>query len=168
MDTPGANAVGNFDWFAITSPDQGTPLPGRLDAADFDSGTEGVTYHDDSAGNSGGAYRPTDVDIEACAEGGYNVGWIGAGEWLQYSVNVAATGSYVVRLRVASPDGGGTLHVSDGTNSLTGPVSVPRTGGWQAWTTISVPLALAAGQQTLVVAFDAPGFNLQYLDVATQ
>jgi len=127
-----------------------------------------VAYHDDSAGNSGDTYRSTDVDIEACAEGGYNVGWIGAGEWLRYHVNVAASGSYVVHLRVASPDGGGTLHLSDGTNDLTGTVLVPRTGAWQAWTTISVPVALPAGQQTLTVAFDSPGFNLHYLDVATE
>jgi len=167
MDTPGANAVGNFDWFAIASLDQGTPLPARIAAADFDAGPEGVAYHDDSPGNSGGAYRSTDVDLEACVEGGYNVGWIGAGEWLRYAVNVAASGSYIVRLRVASPEGGGTLRLSDGTG-FAGPVTVPRTGGWQAWTTIAVPMTLAAGPQTLGIVFDSPGFNLQYLDVATE
>ena len=66
------------------------------------------------------------------------------------------------------PDGGGRLHVSDDSGSLTGPITIPRTGGWQAWTTLSVPIALTAGPQTLTVAFDAPGFNLQYLDVATE
>ena len=168
MDTPGANAVGNFDWFAISALSQGTALPARIAAADFDSGSEGLAYHDDSAGNTGGAYRPTDVDIEACAEGGYDVGWIGGGEWLRYSVDVAAPGTYTVRLRVASPEGGGTLHLSDGTTPLTGSLAVPQTGGWQSWTTISVPIALAAGPQAIVVTFDTAGFNLQYLDVATQ
>jgi len=168
MDTSGANAVGNFDWFAIAPVQQGAALPGRIAAADFDSGGEGLAYHDDSAGNSGGAYRPTDVDLESCAEGGYDVGWIGAGEWLKYSVNVATPATYVVRLRVASPEGGGALHLSDGTNQLTGSLSVPATGGWQSWATIAVPIRLAAGPQTILVAFDSAGFNLQYLDFATQ
>ena len=168
MDTTGANAVGNFDWFAIAPLTRGTALPARIAAADFDAGAEGVAYHDDSEGNSGGAYRSTGVDIEACAEGGYDVGWIGAGEWLRYSVDVAAPGTYVVRLRVASPDGGGTLHLSDGTGQLTGALTVPRTGSWQAWSTIAAPITLAAGSQSIFVAFDSAGFNLQYLDVASQ
>jgi hypothetical protein len=32
----------------------------------------------------GGAYRSTDVDIEASSTGGYDVGWVAASEWLQY------------------------------------------------------------------------------------
>ena len=47
-------------------------------------------------GNAGGAYRPTDVDIETTADtgGGYNLGWVAAGEWLKYTVNVTAAGNY--------------------------------------------------------------------------
>ena len=56
-------------------------------------------YHDTSSGNNGGAYRSTDVDIEAASEGGYDVGWTSAGEWLNYTVNVSAAGTYTVGLR---------------------------------------------------------------------
>ena len=55
-----------------------------------------------------------------------------------------------------------------GRTDVTGSVAVPRTGGWQAWTTISVPVSLVAGQQALTLAFDAPGFNVRYVDVAAQ
>jgi len=51
------------------------PIPGTIAAVDFDSGGEGVAYHDTTAGNNGGAYRSTDVDLEASAGGGYNGGW---------------------------------------------------------------------------------------------
>lgn len=166
MDTATAGTVGNFDWFAITSGTTATSLPGRVLATSFDEGGEGVAYHDDSSGNSGGGLRNTDVDIEASSEGGYNVGWIGAGEWLRFTVNVASAGSYVLRLRVASPDGGGTMHVNAGSTPLTGSVAVPRTGGWQTWTTVTVPVNLAAGTQSLTTVFDSGGFNLRYLDVA--
>src|SRR5262249_10533416 len=41
-----------------------TPLPGTLQAANFDNGGEGVGYHDLSSGNSGGGgCRATDVDL---------------------------------------------------------------------------------------------------------
>jgi hypothetical protein len=159
------NAVGNFDWFAIVPASSAISLPGRIAATSFDEGGEGVAYHDDSMGNSGGALRTTDVDIEACAEGGYNVGWIGAGEWLRYTVDVTAAGTYQVRLRVASPGGGGTLHVASGSTSVSGSIAVPATGGWQSWTTVSVPVTLAAGRQPLTLVFDSGGYNVEYVDV---
>ena len=37
-------------------------------------------------------------------------GWIAAGEWLNYTVSVAAAGSYTAQLKVASP-GGGAMHL---------------------------------------------------------
>ncbi len=40
------------------------PVPGRIQAEDYDLGGEGVAYHDTTPGNSGGAYRHDDVDIE--------------------------------------------------------------------------------------------------------
>src|SRR5262249_14275815 len=94
------------------SPFHGAPvtLPARIEAEDFDSGGEGVAYHDSSGGNNGGAYRQTDVDIEPSSNGGYDVGWITPGEWLNYTVNVPSPGAYTVWLRVASP-GGASFHV---------------------------------------------------------
>src|SRR5262249_11706805 len=69
----------------------GTPasIPGTIQAANFDNGGQGVAYGDTTSGNTGGAYRQTDVDIETSSEGGYDVGWIAAGEWLNFTVKVA-------------------------------------------------------------------------------
>ena len=60
-------------------------LPGTVNAQDYDNGGEGVAYHDTTAGNNGGAYRSQDVDLEPSSDGGYDVGWIAAGEWLNYT-----------------------------------------------------------------------------------
>lgn len=168
MDRPGAIAVGNVDWFSIAEENHTSTAPGRLLAVQFDEGGEGVAYHDDSPGNSGGALRSSDVDIEGCAEGGHNVGWIAAGEWLRYSVTVSSTGPYAMQFRVASPFTGGVLHVESGGADLTGPVTVPYTGGWQAWTTVSVPVNLVAGQQAFRVVFDTRGFNLRHVDIVAR
>src|SRR5262245_3250798 len=90
-----------------------------------------------------------------------------AGEWLNYTVNVASAGSYTVQLRVASP-GGGAMHVGFNTGShVWVPVSIPATGGWQNWTTVSLTVTLGAGVQQMTLRADTSGFNLNYADVAT-
>ncbi|HEX4346663.1 MAG TPA: carbohydrate-binding protein, partial [Vicinamibacterales bacterium] len=151
------------------SPYSGTPvaIPGTVEAENFDNGGEGVAYHDTTPGNAGLVYRSTDVDIEAASSGGYDVGWTAAGEWLNYTVNVASAGSYTVQLLVASSTGG-TLHVGFNTASnVWTSVNVPSTGGWQSWSTVSVPVALGAGTQQITVMFDTGGVNLNSITVVS-
>lgn len=140
-------------------------IPGKVTAAYFDNGGEGVGYHDTTSGNSGGAVRSTDVDIESSSEGGSDIGWTAAGEWLNYTVNVGSGGSYTAQLRVASPNGG-SMHIGfNGPSSVWSAVSIPSTGGWQSWTTVNVPVTLGAGQQKLTVMFDSGGVNFSYVNV---
>jgi endonuclease/exonuclease/phosphatase family metal-dependent hydrolase len=152
---------------AQTMPFSGSPasVPGTIQAEDFDEGGEGVAYHDTTPGNSGGQYRATDVDIELSANGGYDVGWTVAGEWLNYTVNVAAQGSYTVQLQVAAIDGA-SMHVGfNGPSSVWTSVAIPNTGGWQSWTTVSIPVTLGAGVQQLTLLFDDGSANLDYINV---
>ena len=151
-----------------STPYSGTPVPvpGTINVEKFDNGGEGVAYHDTTSGNSGGQFRNTDVDIEGSTEGGYDVGWIDAGEWLNYTVNVTSAGTYTVQFRVASPNGA-TFHVG-----FNGPsqgqwktVSVPATGGWQNWTTVNVTVTLGAGTQQLTLYFDTGGMNVRLITV---
>ena len=75
----------------------------RWEAEDFTGGAapkNGVDYKDATPGNQGGKYRETDVDIEACSEGGHDVGFIDAGEWLKYAFT--GGGTFVARVRHAS------------------------------------------------------------------
>jgi subtilisin family serine protease len=140
-------------------------VPGTVHTADFDQGGEGVAYHDTTSGNAGGVYRQTDVDIAASSEGGTTVGWIEAGEWLHYTVNVAAAGQYNVALRVASPSGGGSLRVAFDANGVLAKITMPATGGWQNWTTVTIPVTLNAGVQPLRLLFDTNGFNVSAIDI---
>jgi hypothetical protein len=178
MDAGGpSGAVGNLNSMQFVgggsasstglSPFGGSPVvvPGTIDAANFDNGGEGVAYHDTTAGNTGGAFRSTDVDLEASSEGGYDVGWIDAGEWLNYTVNVSAPGTYTAHLRVAALTGA-SLHIGfNGPSSVWTVVSVPGTGGWQAWTTVDVPVTLGQGVQQMTLLFDTPGMNIRSVTV---
>jgi len=47
--------------------------------------------------------------------------------------------------------------------NLTGAVNIPATGGWQTWATVTATATLPAGQQTLTLAQDTGGWNLNYL-----
>jgi len=126
----------------------------------YDIGGNDVAYHDTTTGNSGAVYRTNNVDIQATTDagGGYNVGWVKATEWLTYTVSVATAGTYAVDVRVASNGAGGSFHFEvDGAN-VTGPISVPNTGGWQVWKTITkTGVTLPAGQHVVRVVMDANG-----------
>jgi hypothetical protein len=140
------------------SPTPAIPLPGTIEAEDFDAGAPGAAYLDTTTGNDGGQYRSTDVDIEADGAGGYDVAWAFAGEWLRYTVNVAAAGSYDIEVRVASAGAGGRFHIEANGVDKTGPLTVPDTGGWQSWTSVyRRGVALAAGQQVWRIVLDANG-----------
>jgi len=147
---------------AGSSPYQGTPvsLPGTVQFENYDEGGKEVAYHDTTSGNTGGVHRTNNVDIQATTDtgGGYNVGWVKASEWLKYSATVAAAGSYTLDVRVASSGVGGTFHVEvDGVN-VSGSMSVPNTGGWQVWTTISkTGLTLSAGSHLIRFVMDTNG-----------
>lgn len=145
------------------TPYSGTPraIPGTVKAAYFDHGRAGVAYVDSTPGNAGKALRETDVDVQASIRGGYHIAFTTAGEWVSYTVNVASAGTYSARVRVASV-GGGTLQIeTGGANKTLTRVNVPNTGGWQTWQTVSVPLTVPAGVQTITVRFLTANINLQ-------
>lgn len=160
LDSAGSSgSIGNINWFRLTTA-SGHAIPGTIQAEDFDDGGEGVAYHDTDTSNNGGAYRSTAVDIQATqdAGGGYDVGWTRPGEWLRYTVNVAVAGYYTFDVRVASDGAGGTFHVEIDGADWSGAITVPNTGGWQNWTTVTrTGLYLPAGSHTLRLVQDSGG-----------
>jgi hypothetical protein len=129
-------------------------------AENFDEGGQNVAYSDTTAGNAGNVYRSTNVDLEATTDtgGGYNVMKTRAGEWLTYTVNVTNAGTYTFDARVASLGGGGTFHVEVDGVDKTGAMTIPNTGAWQGWQTISKPgIALTAGTHVIKISLDSVG-----------
>jgi Carbohydrate binding module (family 6)/PLD-like domain len=147
-------SVGNFNWFRLTAGSSGggidpskaypngvpAAIPGVVQAENFDIGTEGAAYHDTSAGNAGGVYRNTDVDIGTTTvdSSGFILGWARVGEWVKYTVNVAQSRNYTLDARVANLGSGAQFRIECDGIDVTGPVSLPDTGGWDAWQTITV------------------------------
>jgi len=141
----------------------------RIQAEDYDIGGEGVAYHDVTTTNSGGVYRPAEaVDLEATSDsgGGYNVGWVTSGEWLEYTTLIREAGYYSLRLRVASPQATNSLRVKMAGVDVTGTWTFSGTGANQSWTTISKTVMLPPGQQVLRVEALSSGFNLNWIEIA--
>jgi len=143
-------------------------LPGTIEAENFDNGGEGIAYHDsDTIHNGDPSFRGEYyVDIEACGEGGYDVGYIQPGEWLEYTVNIPKNAMYDLEFRVASPQGEGTFHLEIDDTDVTGPLTAPVTGDWQAYTTVKkTGVSLSAGTKILRIVFDTGGLNLNNFKV---
>lgn len=104
------------------------------------------------------------IQTEGCTEGGLNVGYVDAGDWMDYRVNIPYTTTYMVEFRVSSPYSGTRFQLRSGSNVLT-ELTVPNTGGWQNWQTISASVTLNAGSQTLRVYAVTNGWNLNWINI---
>lgn len=151
----------------LRAPYDQTPqiIPGILQVENYDLGEEGVTYHDNDAGNQGGWYRIRDgVDIEPIEEGSedYNIGWLEVGEWLEYTVEIEKTQLYRVTFEGASPDGLGGWKLQQDGQDLSAATTLEMTGGWQAYKTQehSELIPLDSGTHVIRLVITQSGFNL--------
>ena len=162
-------------------------IPGRIFTPNYDLGMNGYAYSDqgwedvkgttgnNSGWNNGWAYRNSGVDIESTSDNvsnGYTVGWFNMGEWMKYTANVASAGTYTIEFRVANGNGTtGTIQIqnADGTQILA-TASVPPTGGWSTWKTITTTggFALTGTQGIRIVnmsgEFNVNSVNFVYLN----
>ncbi len=135
-------------------------IPGLVEAEFYDVGGQNVAYFDTDGGNSGNFLRSDDVDVEPGSQNG-NVGWTQNGEWLEYSVVVQQDGNYTMNAQVASIHNGTAFNLQVDGDALTGNITVPNTGNWQSYQTVSASqLALKAGYHVLRMNVVQGGFNI--------
>lgn len=143
------------------------PVPGKIEAENYDLGGAGIAYNDSTTGNAGGYHRDDNVDIWISADigGGYMIGATNAGEWLEYTVNVATTGTYTINLRAATAETGKQVRVLMGGVDVTGAMAVPNTGGWQNWQTVTKTVNLSAGQRVMRLQIDNGSVNINSIEI---
>ncbi|MDF2456634.1 MAG: Carbohydrate binding family 6 [Cytophagaceae bacterium] len=148
----------------IQHPFTGSPitLPAQIEAENYDRGGQGIAYYDTDELNQGNAYRIVeDVDIEVCSEGGYMISYIATGEWMEYTVNVLTTSTYKLEIRTASDQASCAIRLDMDGTPVTAAIELPKTKGWQNWSTTTVPaVTLAAGEHVLRLFVVTGGFNL--------
>lgn len=133
--------------------DYSKPIPGSIEAVHYNTGGEGVGYHDNTAGNLQGKYiRNDNVDIRDNPEGGCNIGSNTTGEWYKYNVSTKSTGVYNVGIRYATTYATSQVRIWYDSTDVTGVVTLPLTGGWDNWQTYTIKgLNLTAGNHTIRV-----------------
>ncbi|GAA3828886.1 hypothetical protein GCM10022226_57180 [Sphaerisporangium flaviroseum] len=95
------------------------------------------------------------VETEPSSEGGMNVGFIENGDHIKVKGVAFGNGASSFTARVASGTSGGRIEVRLGsaTGTLVGTCTVPGTGGWQNWTTVTCPVSGATGTRDLYLRF---------------
>ncbi len=150
-------------------PYSGTPfqIPGTIQAGNYDiyqgGNGQNITYYDTTLNNEG-TYRPAEyVDSAIVPNEGPTVGWITAGEWMEYTVNVQTPGMYTATIRYASGNagGGGPFHFEIDGVAVSPAATVTATGNWGTWANKVVNnVALTQGQHILRFVVTNGGFNL--------
>ena len=135
---------------------------GKIEAENFHR------YADSDTSNRGAEYRPEDgVDIQATTDtnGGYNIAWSVAGEWLEYDIHVARASDYNFILRLAANTAGKRVKLSiDGKD--VGTVTAPA-NGWQSWQDKAISsVVLQPGQYTARITFIDGDTNFNWLSIA--
>jgi len=152
-----------YTYRLVTERPDGTPVHGypqrvfltsnvQAFFGDYDLGGEGLAYHDQDANNIPGAYRPNEgVDVEPNGGSGFQIGYIAAGEWIEYTVNVTETGNYRVSALLASEQSDGAWEISFPDDNIIRMAGIPATGGWTTHEemTFGDNIALNAGEQVM-------------------
>ena len=136
------------------------PIPGTIEAENYDKGGEGLSYHDEDAVNLGGQYRTDGVDIGAIPSGGNFVGYTATGEWMEYTINVAEAGNYDFVMSTSSLGGAGLMSIDlDGT-LLKSSIPLPKTVDWNTFVISTIRVSLPVGKHLLRLNVQNFGFNI--------
>ncbi len=115
-----------------------------------------------------GFCQASGIKVEATQDtgGGDNIGYIDDADWLTYNINMPQAGEATVTYRVASDGTGGVIRLEQGGGEVSyGTVTVPNTGGWQVWQDISHTVNLPAGTQTIAIAAEIGGWNINHFTI---
>ncbi len=161
----------------VSKPFSSFKPPGQLPAINYDTGNNGVAYHDNQSvdpnkfspetksWNNGWTYRNDGVDIgvsNAGIEESYYVGWIEDGEWMIYTLDPDKPTNQKVSLEVASYINGCEVTVEFDSTYFFHKVQLPNTNGWDSgWRTITIGNVSLSGKTKMKIKAETGGFNLK-------
>jgi endo-1,3(4)-beta-glucanase len=155
------------------APFLGTPfvIPGIIEVGDYDVFEGGIgqniTYVDSSQNNEGDYRTDEYVDATNDTSEGKTLGWITAGEWLEYSIDVQTPGKYNLEIRYASgnPNGGGPFYLEIDGVKISLDIDLSHTNGWGNWASkIINNIEFTGGKHILRLVVISGEFNLGKMD----
>ena len=151
-------------------------IPGKIEMEDFDVngvGQGNTTYNETDAENRGDSdYRKeTGVDLYKKATG-VIVGYNQAGEWLEYTVKVAATGTYTMNAAVASANNTSSFQLSVDGKNITEEIAVPAatTGedNYDEYNVVKADVELTEGEHILRFTVTGDWMDIDYIDFSNK
>jgi hypothetical protein len=98
--------------------------------------------------------------------GGQMVGAIDAGDWMAFTnITFPTTGNYLVEYRVASPTGSLLSLDLNGGSIVLGNASIPATGDWGNFTTLTQTVTINAGTYNLGIYAQQGGWSINWLRI---
>ena len=142
-------------------------IPGIIEPGNYDKFEGGlgqnIAYVDGSQINEGD-YRTNEyVDAADSGSEGKTIGWLAAGEWLEYTIDVQTAGKYDLNLRYASgnSNGGGPFYFEIDGKKISADITVPTSGNWNTWATKTVNnIEFTQGKHILRLVISSGEFNL--------
>ncbi|PQJ74276.1 glycosyl hydrolase [Polaribacter gangjinensis] len=142
-------------------------IPGIIEPGNYDKFEGGIgqniAYVDGSQNNEGD-YRTNEyVDAVNSGAEGKTIGWLSAGEWLEYTIDVATAGKYDLSFRYTSgnSNGGGPFYFEIDGKKISADFSVASTGNWSTWATKVVNnIEFTQGKHILRLVITSGEFNL--------
>lgn len=139
------------------------PIPGKVQAENYNKGGANVAYYDLDTENRGNKFRKDGVDIYQ-PNMGLSIGYCQKGEWLKYSVNVAAEGEYEISANVAGENGTGSfvLYMDD---EQIGSEMANEGKGFSEYSVVSGGKAnLKAGEHVLKLEITNDWIDIDYIE----
>ncbi len=164
-----------------TLPFQAWTLADRIPAVDFDYGRNNHAYFDtdsmnasfsnanETTWNQGWSYRNDAVDIGSLEDpqggNGFYVGWIKAGEWLQYTLKHSEAKAYDLNLNTAG-ENNASVHLAINGQRVSKNTPIDKTNNWYSFQNSSIEgVIFPEGEVQLRVYFDSPGMNFNYFEI---
>ena len=138
-------------------------IPGTIEAENYNKGGANVAYYDLDTENRGGKFRKDGVDVYQ-PNMGLSIGYCQKGEWLKYSVNVAAEGEYEISANVAGENGTGSfvLYMDD---EQIGSEMANEGKGFSEYSVVSGGKAnLKAGEHVLKLEITNDWIDIDYIE----
>jgi alpha-galactosidase len=146
-------------------------IPGKIEMEDFDVngvGQGNTSYSESDAENHGDSdYREgTGVDLYKKATG-IIVGYNQVGEWLEYTVKVASTGTYVMSAAVASANNTSSFQLFVDGKNITEEIAVPAatTGedNFDEYNVVTADVELTEGEHILRFTVTGDWMDIDYI-----
>jgi beta-glucanase (GH16 family) len=158
-----SHTLRHYGQYAYPNPDSPHLIPCTISPETYDYGGEGIAYHDATTGNAGTGPRSNEsVDTEVTGYG-VDVGWIDAGEWLEYSIKVPVAGTYYFSMLTASANetSRGPAKILVNKVSKINAIYPSLSGSWSVFSpTLFQPITLAATDTLLRIEMGYGGFNI--------